>query len=130
MDANLKLDFAIWMLKASLTVVFVWFGTLKLLNVSPVFDVISAAYPFITSHYVLYFCLAVLEIVLGICLLIPRFARLAGWVMVAHLVIATLGVLFSPQAFTSGFPLLSVVGEFVVKNFVLMAAALVVAFSG
>lgn len=123
------MDFATWMLRGSLAVVFLWFGVLKLLQASPVFDVIANSYPFIAEYPVFYFLLAVFEIALGIGMLLRRFVRWAGWIMVGHLVFATLGVLFSPQAFTAGFPLLSVVGEFVIKNFVLIAAALAVIFS-
>lgn len=112
-------------LRISLAVVFLWFGLLKLFNVSPVFDVIAKAYPFITNNPTLYFLLAVLEIALGIGILIPKIFIVSSWVMVGHLLVATFGVLLSPQAFTGSFPFLSVVGEFVVKNFVLIAGALV-----
>ena len=113
-------------LRFSLALVFIWFGLLKLLNISPVFDVIANAYPFITVNPAVYFSLALFEIILGIGILIPRFIQWIGWIMIFHLAFATLGVLLSPQAFIGGFPALSIIGEFVVKNFVLIAGALVV----
>lgn len=113
-------------LRVSLALVFVWFGVLKIAGVSPVVGIIAKSYPFIAEIPTFYFLLALLEIVLGIGILIPRLVSLSAWIMVGHLLVATLGVLLSPQAFAGGFPLLSVVGEFVVKNFVLIAGALVV----
>ncbi len=116
---------AIKLLRVSLALVFLWFGLLKLFDVSPVFDIIAQSYPFITNHHALYLLLGVLEIALGIGILIPKTSVISAWVMVGHLAFATLGVLLSPQAFSGAFPLLSVIGEFVVKNFVLIGGALV-----
>ena len=118
--------FAMKFLRLSLAVVFLWFGFLKLFNVSPVFDIIASVYPFITSHQSLYLLLALFEIVVGVGMLVPRMVVVSSWVMIGHLALATFGVLLTPQAFTGSFPFLSVVGEFVVKNFVLMAGAFVV----
>ena len=115
------------LLKISIAVVFIWFGLLKFLNVSPVVDIITRAYPFITENQILYLFLAVLEILIGIGLLIPKFVRVSALVATLHLSIATLGVLFSPQAFLTAFPFLSLVGEFVVKNLVLIAGVLLIA---
>ncbi len=115
------------LLKISIAVVFIWFGLLKFLNVSPVVDIIARAYPFITENQILYLFLAVLEILIGIGLLIPKFVRVSALVAAIHLSIATLGVLFSPQAFLTSFPFLSLVGEFVIKNLVLIAGVLLIA---
>ncbi|MEK9180160.1 MAG: DUF417 family protein [Patescibacteria group bacterium] len=115
------------LLKLSLAVVFVWFGALKLLDVSPVAGIIAAATPMIIEYHWLFYALALFEIALGVGLFIPRVERLAAWTMVAHLFFATFAVLFSPLAFDGGFPYLSIAGEFVVKNFVLITGALVVA---
>lgn len=117
---------SIKLLRFSLALIFLWFGFLKIFNVSPVFDIIASAYPFITNHIILYQFLAVLEIAIGIGMLVPKLTRISSWVMIGHLAVATLGVLLSSQAFLGAFPLLSVVGEFVVKNIVLIAGAWVV----
>ena len=112
-------------LRASLAIVFLWFGLLKFFNVSPVLSIIAEAYPFIAEKPTLYLILAIAEIVIAIGILIPRYAIIFYWMVVGHLSVATLGVLFSSQAFQPVFPFLSLTGEFVVKNFVLISAALV-----
>jgi len=114
-------------LKISLAVVFVWFGLLKLFGVSPVANIIASSYPWIMEIKIFYVLLALAEIGLGIGILIPRLTKISAWLMIAHLLAATLGILFSPQAFVGSFPLLSLTGEFVVKNFVLIAGAFVIA---
>ncbi|RJQ28464.1 DUF417 family protein [Candidatus Parcubacteria bacterium] len=117
---------ALTLLRFSLAFVFLWFGLLKLFGVSPVLDVIARAYPFMVENKTLFLLLAILEVALGIGILVRRFAVLSAWIMVGHLLLATGGVLFSPQAFVNHFPFLSVVGEFVIKNIVLIASALLV----
>ena len=66
---------------------------------------------------------------LGLALIIGRFATLVSAVLVAHLC-GTFGVLvMQPElAFQNGNPLLlTTIGEFVVKNLVLISAAIVLA---
>ena len=122
--------FSITWMRLALAVVFIWFGLLKFLNVSPVVDIIARAYPIITENHIFYLSLAILEIFIGIGLLIPKLVKISAIVAIFHLLIATLGVLFSPQAFLTSFPFLSLVGEFVIKNFVLIGAALVIIAHG
>ncbi len=117
---------AIWISRVTLALIFVWFGALKFIGVSPVVPIIEQAYPWVMHTAGLYTLLAFLEIALGIGILVPRFTKLVGVALIVHLMFATAGVLISPQAFPGGFPLLSVVGEFVIKNFALMALALVI----
>lgn len=116
---------AVWLLRASLALVFLWFGLLKAFGVSPVIEVIDIAYPAILNYPFLFDLLILLELAIGVGLLVSRFARTAALLGAIHLTIATLGVLFSPQAFSGGFPFLTLIGEFVVKNIVLIAALFV-----
>lgn len=115
------------LLKISIAIVFLWFGLLKFLGVSPVVDIIARAYPFIAENRVFFLSLAILELFIGIGLLIPKLMKISAVIAIIHLSIATLGVLFSPQAFLTSFPFLSLTGEFVVKNLVLIAGAFVIA---
>lgn len=116
---------AIEIMRFALALVFLWFGLLKLFNVSPVLDVIAISFPTIAENQILYLLLAILEIAIGIGIFLPRIQRFFLWVLIGHLLAATIGVLTSGYAFASNFPLLTFTGEFVIKNIVLMAAALV-----
>lgn len=113
-------------LRLSLAITFLWFGILKLFNVSPAIKIIQLAMPAQLVHSQLFFfLLSALEICIGIAFFMPRLARFAAVVMILHLFIATISVLFT-QGFDPRFPVLSLPGEFVVKNFVLIGAGLVI----
>lgn len=114
-------------LRYALALVFFWFGLLKLTGVSPVVDIIFSSFPWIMKVPALYILLALGEIAIGIGLIIPGIVSLAAWVATLHLTITTIGVLVSPLSFEGAFPRLSLVGEFVVKNIVLIAASLLIA---
>lgn len=116
---------ALLLLRWSLGITFLWFGILKLFNVSPILDIIRHALPaFLASSNPFMFSLAVLEILIGILLLAHKFVKLTAIVLILHLLVATGSVLFT-QGFSPWFPVLSLAGEFVVKNLVLMAAGFV-----
>lgn len=118
-------DKAIVLLRYSLGVTFVWFGILKLFNVSPVLEVIKLAMPPVFAESQLFFfLLSLFEILIGVAFFMKRLTKLAAVAMILYLLVATFSVLFT-QGFSPRFPLLSFAGEFVMKNFVLMAAGLV-----
>lgn len=116
---------AILCLRISLGIVFFWFGILKLFNASPVISIIEKALPPLLGESQLFmFILAFVEMLIGVALLANRFVKLAAGVMIVHLLVATGSVLFT-QGFTPRFPMLSLAGEFVMKNLVLVAAGFV-----
>ncbi len=118
-------DNALTLLRWSLGITFLWFGVLKLFNVSPVLPMIREALPaFLASSNLFMFSLAILEIVIGVLFLIKKFVKLTAIIMILHLAVATGSVLIT-HGFNPWFPVLSLAGEFVVKNLVLMAAGFV-----
>jgi putative oxidoreductase len=116
---------AFTLLRWSLGFTFFWFGILKLFNSSPVFLIIKNAVPeSVGNSAIFYLMLGIIEIVIGLGFLANRYVRPIIILMILHLFGATLSVLFT-QGFQPYFPVLSLPGEFVVKNLVLMAAGLV-----
>jgi uncharacterized membrane protein YkgB len=116
------------LLRVSLGVVFVWFGALKVAGVTPVTELVAATVPWFDPGWVVP-ALGWFEIALGLGLVIGYGL---GWVcaaMVAHLGGTFLTVVMQPDAmFQHGNPLmLTMEGEFVAKNLVLITAALVIA---
>lgn len=117
---------AINLLRLSLGITFFWFGILKLFNASPIIETIKNALPpMLAESQIFLFSLAILEMLLGIAFLVNRFVRLASIIMIVHLLIASVPVLIT-QGFSPRFPILSLEGEFVIKNLVLIAAGLVI----
>lgn len=112
--------------RVSLATVFFWFGALKVANVSPVTSLLRAAIPFLAETPYLEF-LGIAEIVIGITLLTNRLVKHATVMMVLHLLgTLSLFVIAPRLIFAPAFPVLTMDGEFVLKNFVLITSALVI----
>jgi putative oxidoreductase len=116
------------LLRTSLGVVFVWFGALKVAGVSAVGGLVAATVPFLDSAWFVP-VLGVVEIVIGLAFATGRLLRVVIPVFAAHMAGTFLVLITLPNvAFEGGNPLLlTAVGEFVVKNLVLLTAGLVVA---
>lgn len=116
---------AVVFLRLSLALVFIWFGLLKALGVSPVADVVGAVSPLMATATGLTL-LGWFEIALGVGLFLNRFRILTYSLLLAHLAGTFLVFVTAPDMmFSPAFPILTVTGEFVLKNIVLVAAALV-----
>lgn len=115
------------MLRWALAITFIWFGALKVFDVSPVSDLVASTVYFIDPVWFVP-TLGVVEILVGLGLLLRVWLRLVLAVMFLQLVGTFLVFFLLPDvAFQGGNPLLlTTEGEFVVKNTVLLGAAMVV----
>jgi len=133
-EAALKVFLERWSipaLRVALGAVFVVFGVLKFLpGVSPVEPLVEATWGVLTFGLVggqlALVLTAVIETTAGLLLISGRFARL-GLVVLAVAFVGILSpiVFFTDQLVTAGGPTL--LGQYVAKNVVLIAAALVIA---
>lgn len=114
-------------LRWALAVTFIWFGALKVFDVSPVSDLVASTVYFIDPAWFVP-SLGVVEILVGLGLITRVWLRLVLGVMSLQLVGTFLVFFLLPDvAFQEGNPLLlTTQGEFVVKNTVLLGAAMVV----
>ena len=114
-------------LRLTLALIFLWFGALKLFGASPVMKMLEHTYWFLPLRS---FALAIgtWEILVGTGLLFKRALRCALALLCLHMAGTFLALALAPMLFfQDGNPLrLTVEGEFVVKNMVLIAAALVI----
>jgi putative oxidoreductase len=126
--AALVRPYSLTMLRVSLGVVFVWFGALKVADATPVADLVAGTVPWVDPSWFVPL-LGGVEVLLGIGLIIGRYLTAVAAVLAGHLSGTFLVLLMQPHiAFQHGNPLLlTTVGEFVVKNVVLISAALVLA---
>jgi putative oxidoreductase len=115
-------------MRLALGLVFLWFGALKLFGASPVINILEHTYWFLPVKS---FSLAIgaWEVLIGACLMSKRALRCALGLLCLHLAGTFLALAFAPVLFFQDGNLLrlTVEGEFVVKNMVLIAAALVIA---
>jgi uncharacterized membrane protein YkgB len=119
----------IFMLRLSLAIVFVWFGALKLIDASPAVQLIRQSFPlFAVSPYLELLGLA--EMLIGAGLIFDRLSKYAALLLVLHLIGTLCVALVSPATiFAPAFPVLTMEGEFILKNVVLIVAGLAVAGS-
>ena len=123
--AELNQRYAPTLLRLALAAVFVWFGALKLFGVSPVHDLIAATLPFLDPDVAVP-VLGGVEVVIGLALALAVFPRITLLVLAGHLAGTFLTFLTASELMWGTTPLeLTADGEFVVKNLVLISAALV-----
>ncbi len=114
-------------LRVSLGIVFLWFGALKVFGVTPVADLVAATVYWVDPDWFVPF-LGVVEMLVGAGLILRRAMRTILAVFLAQMAGTFLILILLPDiAFQDGNPLkLTVEGEFVIKNLVLLAAGRVV----
>ena len=115
------------LLRISLGIVFLWFGALKVLRVTPVADLVAATVYWVDPDWFVPL-LGVVEMLVGAGLILRRAMRTILAIFLAQMAGTFLILILLPEvAFQDGNPLkLTVEGEFVIKNLVLLAAGLVV----
>jgi uncharacterized membrane protein YkgB len=115
------------LLRISLGALFVWFGLLKVFQESPVANLVAETIYWFDPDLVVP-ALGVFEVFVGACLVAGRLMRVALPLLVLQMVGTFLVPVLLPEvAFRDGNPLLlTVEGEFVIKNLVLLSAALVI----
>ena len=114
-------------LRLTLGLVFVWFGALKVFGVSPVIPMLREAYSFMALP-VFTVVLGAWEMLIGIGLVFKVALRQTLCLLCLHLAGTFLALSLAPSYFfLHGNPLvLTVNGEFVVKNLVLLTAGLAI----
>jgi uncharacterized membrane protein YkgB len=115
------------LLRISLGVVFIWFGLLKVIGVTPVADLVTAVISWVPAALSVPL-VGIFEVVLGVGLVVGyslRFTLLLLWL---HLAGTFLLLLVRPDlTFQNGNPLfLTADGEFVIKNLVLISGGIAV----
>ncbi len=113
-------------LQLSLGVVFIWFGALKLVGISPAAELVRATvYWWDPDLFVP--VLGVWEIVIGVCLLVRPLVRVAIPLLLLQMPGTMLPLVLLPEVCFTAFPFgLTLEGQYIIKNLVLVSAALVV----
>lgn len=115
------------LLRVSLAVVFIWFGLLKVLDVTPVTELVAETVYWVDPDWFVPL-LGWVEIAVGVGLLFDRALRAVLPLFLVQMAGTFLVLVLQPEvAFQDGNIFkLTVEGEFVIKNLVLLSAGLVV----
>jgi len=130
-----KIDKAItkWMkkegllyLRYSLAIIFIWFGILKPLGLSPAAPLVAKTVYWASPTWFVPF-LGWWEVLIGICFLYKPFIRIAIALMAVQMVGTFLPLILLPQVVYGPLPFtFTLEGQYIVKNLVIIGAALVV----
>jgi uncharacterized membrane protein YkgB len=113
-------------LRIAIGAIFLWFGMLKLTGHNPVFDILNGIFPFLAAGIGIQL-LGAFEALLGLGLLFNVFPLFVNVVLIGHLTVTFLTFFTTPELmFDPHFPVLTMEGEFVFKNIVLILGGLVV----
>lgn len=118
--------YGLFILRVSLATIFIWFGGLKLLGISPAAELVKrTVYWFPPEQF-----LPVLgwwEVAIGVCLLVRPLLRLGILLLFLQMPGTTLPLFLLPEVCFTRIPVgLTLEGQYIVKNLVLIGAAIVV----
>jgi len=119
--------FGVPFLRFSIGIVFIWFGVLKTIGeLSPAYDLVAATVYWLTPEIIVPL-LGLWEVGIGVCFLIPPLTRL-GLVLLALQMPGTfLPLVLLPDVCFTVFPFgLTLEGQYIVKNLVIIGSALVI----
>lgn len=106
-----------------------YFGFLKIIGESPaerlVTELQEKLLPFIPSEAFL-ILLGITECAIGISLLFPKFTKYAVGVMLAHMFTTLMPLIFLTDMTWDSFLIPTVTGQYILKNFVLIALAITI----
>lgn len=110
--------------------VYVWFGTLKIIGLSPASQLVHHLFD-ATIHGIpfgaFYLAFSIFEVVIGVMFLVPRLTRFVIPLLAIHMVTTFLPLVFLPGEAWNGFMVLTLEGQYIVKNLVIIAVAMGIA---
>lgn len=113
-------------LRFSLAIIFIWFGALKLFGISPAENFVKATVYWLDQD-TFFIILGYWEILIGVCLLFRSLIRIAVFLLFLQMPGTLLPFFILPEVCFTEIPFgLTIEGQYIIKNFVLISAALVI----
>jgi uncharacterized membrane protein YkgB len=123
-------ELIIFINRLSLSIVFFWFGFLKVIALSPAEGLVKSLYAATISQWVgldsFVILLGIVECLIGILWLFPQFTRLAFYLFCAQMATTFMPLFFLPRETWHGDFVLTLTGQYIIKNVVLIASALTI----
>ncbi len=120
--------------RTGLFVVFFWFGILKVFGLSPAGPLVQALFEhtFLSTVFGMSFSafivlFGIFEMAIGVLFLIRGFERIVIPLLFLHMVTTFMPLFLIPQETWSGFFVPTLEGQYIIKNLVLIAAAIGIA---
>lgn len=115
------------LMRMALSIVYIWFGVLKVVGISPAEELVEkTVYWFKPEIFVP--ILGICEIIIGLGLLIKRYIPITIFLLLLHMIVTFFPIFIVKKTCFTIFPYEpSLVGQYIIKNVVLISGALVVA---
>ncbi|MFV2015419.1 MAG: DoxX family membrane protein, partial [Candidatus Heimdallarchaeota archaeon] len=114
------------LLRYTIGIVFIWFGTLKLFNKSPANELVENTIVFIPPEIFIPI-LGIWEVMIGVGLIIRRFNRMAIFLLFLQMPGTMLPLILLPEVSFVSFPfVLTLEGQYIIKNLVLISGGIVI----
>lgn len=118
------------MARIGLFIVFFWFGFLKVIDLSPASPLVQALFEqtigwMSFANFLVLFGL--FECLIGILFLIPKAERIVIPLLMFHLITTIMPLFILPDATWTGFMVPTLEGQYIIKNVLIIAAAIFVA---
>ncbi len=118
---------ASWLNRGALFVVFFWFGFLKIIGTSPAEGLVTELFKLTLSPFMeletFLPLFGALECILGILWLMPNLTKWAFLSLMAHMACTFLPMVLLPTFTWQSFLTLTLVGQYIVKNVVLIGSS-------
>jgi uncharacterized membrane protein YkgB len=119
--------FGIKFARLAMGIVFIWFGALKMIgDLSPAYDLIAATIYWLTPEIIIPL-LGMWEVAIGVAFLFPPTTRLALLLLLPQMPATFLPLVLLPEVTFTVVPWgLTLEGQYIVKNLVVIACALII----
>ena len=118
---------SILILRIALAIVYIWFGALKVVGMSPAGELVEkTVYWFKPEIFVP--LLGICEVLIGLGLLIKRYIPITIVLLLFHMVATLFPIFILQKVCFDAFPYCpTLVGQYIIKNLVIISAAFVIA---
>jgi uncharacterized membrane protein YkgB len=117
----------LWLNRLSLFVIFFWFGALKVFSASPAESLVTHLHQLtlqsVIPIHTFLITLGFIECAIGILWLIPRFTKVVIIIFTAQMATTFLPLIILPRETWHNIMILSLSGQYILKNIVLVACA-------
>lgn len=116
---------AITLLRLSMGIIYIWYGILKIIGISPVEELVFQSTHWISTHNFVIF-LGFFEVLIGLFLVIKKFLRLGLILLFLQFPGTFLPLFLNPEACFTFIPFgLTLEGQYIFKNLILISGALI-----
>jgi len=121
---------AIQFSRVALFIIYFWFGFLKVIGVSPAEVLVEHLYlltiKLLVDFRIFFVFFGVLECVIGLLWLVPKWTKWSLYLMILHLCLTVLPIVVLPHDTWADYFTPTLVGQYIIKNLVLLSSALVI----